>query len=176
MRKAQFAGQVCSGASVLRCTCSCFRLYLQAVGGGFLESEAPSPESSLGALWNCCFCVASCKAKPPSPKTEEERRIMAKAGTFERLCFSLLVPHGKALKENTNLQGLVAALRACFRMMHLMHLHCCAQLVSRGLSCWGPGLGVARRIEHREAYRHRLEGGPFFGVLSPCLPVSRRKR
>lgn len=40
-----------------------------AVGGGFLESEA----------------------KPPSPKTEEERRIMA-----------------KALKENTNLQGLVS--------------------------------------------------------------------
>ncbi|CAE7851113.1 GIP, partial [Symbiodinium necroappetens] len=40
-----------------------------AVGGGFLESEA----------------------KPPSPKTQEERRIMA-----------------KALKENTNLQGLVS--------------------------------------------------------------------
>ncbi|CAE7203285.1 egl-4 [Symbiodinium sp. CCMP2592] len=50
------------------CTCS-VTLYLQAVGGGFLESEA----------------------KPPSPKTEEERRIMA-----------------KALKENTNLQGLVS--------------------------------------------------------------------
>mmetsp|Transcript_71816 Transcript_71816/g.171603 ORF Transcript_71816/g.171603 Transcript_71816/m.171603 type:complete len:294 (+) Transcript_71816:20-901(+) len=40
-----------------------------AVGGGFLESEA----------------------KPPSPKTQEECRIMA-----------------KALKENTNLQGLVS--------------------------------------------------------------------
>ena len=82
----------------------------------------------------CSLCCASCKAEPPNPKTPEEHRIMAKAATaciFEGLSSSLLVPHGQALKENTNLQSLVAGLRACFSMMHL---HFFAQLVSYGLA------------------------------------------